>query len=99
MADIFHQLVQELGKRAVRFVIIGVAGANYFATAGGLLFTTEDRDLFLPLDADNILRASQACEAVGLTLWCGNEPLDKPRDRFLADAVTARTEDGSAGGR
>jgi hypothetical protein len=90
MADAFHQLVQELGRRHVRFVMIGVAGANYFATNAGTLFTTEDRDLFLPPDPDNLLRAWQGCETVGLTLWCGNEPLDMPRDRFLADASITR---------
>ena len=62
MADAFHQLVQELGRRHVRFVIIGVAGANYFATNAGTLFTTEDRDLFLPPDPENLLRAWQGCD-------------------------------------
>lgn len=86
----FTALVRALGERNVRFVLIGVWGANFYATTGGTVFTTEDHDLFLPLDADNVLRAWQTCEAVGLTLWCGNEPLDIPRDRFLADAITAR---------
>jgi hypothetical protein len=67
-----------------------VAGANYFAANAGTLFTTEDRDLFLPADPDNLLRAWQACDAAGLRLWSGNEPLDLPRDRSLADAVVGR---------
>jgi predicted nucleotidyltransferase len=90
MADPFHQLIQELGHRAVRFVVIGVAGANYFATNTGTLFTTADRDLFLPPDPDNLQRAWQGCEAAGVALWCGDEPLDSPRDRFLADAIVSR---------
>lgn len=90
MGDAFHQLVQKLGRHAVRFVVIGVAGANYFAVNAGTLFTTEDRDLFLPLDPDNLLQAWQACESVGLALRCGDEPLDTPHDRFVADAVVTR---------
>jgi len=90
MEDSFQRLVQELAQRGVRFVLIGVAGVNYFATDPGTLFTTEDRDLFLPPDPDNLLKAWQACEAVGLTLWCGNEPLDIPRDRVIAEAVASR---------
>ena len=90
MDDAFTRLVQQLGQRSVRFVIIGVAGANYFAANAGTLFTTEDRDLFLPLDPENLLRAWKSCEAAGLTLWSGNEPLDMSHDRVIADAVVGR---------
>jgi hypothetical protein len=86
----FVTLVRAMHERDVRFVLIGVWGANLFATTAGTLFTTEDRDLFLPLDPDNLLRAWDACEAAGLALWSGNEPLDRPHDRFVADAVIAR---------
>lgn len=69
--------------------MIGVAGANYFALGGGTTFTTRDYDLFLPLDPDNLLAAWSACEAVGLSLWIGNEPLDAPRDTWLAEHVVS----------
>jgi hypothetical protein len=88
--DDFRGLVHELGRRSVRFTVIGVAGANYFASTGGAVFTTQDRDLFLPPDPDNLMRAWDACEAAGLKLWAGGEPLDTPRDRVIADAVVAR---------
>jgi hypothetical protein len=88
--DDFQPLVRELTARGVRFVLIGVAGANYFAPAAGAVFTTQDRDLFLPLDPENLMRAWDACEAGGLALWSGDEPLDTPHDRFVADAVVAR---------
>ncbi len=52
-----------------------------------MVFVTRDRDLFLPPDADNLLRAWEACEAAGFSLWCGDEPLDSPRDLQLARAV------------
>jgi len=88
--DEFRGLVRELGKRSVRFAVIGVAGANYFASAAGVLFTTQDRDLLLPPDPDNLMRAWDACEAAGLALWANGEPLDTPHDRLVADAVVAR---------
>ena len=88
--DEFRGLVHDLGRRSVRFVVIGVAGANYFASSGGAVFTTQDRDLFLPLDPDNLMRAWDACETAGLSLWSGDEPLDVPHDRVIADAVVAR---------
>jgi hypothetical protein len=88
--DAFQQLIRALGSRAVRFVVIGVAGANYFAPEIGVTFSTQDRDLFLPPDAVNVLAAWDGCEAAGLSLWCGTEPLDTPHDRVVADAVVAR---------
>lgn len=86
----FLGLVSALHQHHVRFVLIGVAGVNYYASRGSLLFTTEDHDLFLPLDASNALAAWQAAESRGLELWVGQEPLDAPRDEILAKAVVDR---------
>ena len=49
----------------------------------------QDRDLFLPLDPDNLLSAWLACEAAGLELWMGDEPLGAPMDRLLAERIVA----------
>jgi hypothetical protein len=87
--DPFERLARSLSQAGVRFVVIGLAGANYYAHSAGSLFVTQDRDLFLPPDPDNALAAWRACEAVGLELFCGPEPLDLPRDRFVAEKVIA----------
>ena len=86
----FETLIQALNRGAVRYVLIGVGGANYYALSGSTSFVTQDRDLFLPPDPDNELLAWRACEAAGLTLWCSDEPLDSPRDRALAEQVVSR---------
>jgi hypothetical protein len=70
-------------------VLIGIAGANYFAETAGLVFTTQDRDLFLPPDPENELVAWRICRREGLQLWCGDEPLGDPLDAFLAEKVVA----------
>jgi len=88
--DRFTHLVHSLSSGAVRFVIIGVSGANYWARHAGMQFSTKDRDLFLPLDPENELRAWRVCEQSGLALWCGDEPLGEPKDTFLAQAVVER---------
>ena len=54
------------------------------------MFVTEDFDLFLPPDPDNLMRVWASCEQAGLDLWLGDEPLDRPRDRFLAERVVQR---------
>jgi hypothetical protein len=71
-------------------VLIGVAAANYYAHGGGTVFTTRDLDLFLPLEAGNLLDCWRACDQLGLDLWSGEEPLDSPHDTRLAELVVAR---------
>lgn len=83
-------LAHAFAKAAVRYVFIGVAGANYYAVSAGTLFTTEDRDLFLPPDPRNELRALKACERLGMSLRCGDEPLGHPLDAKLAKAIVER---------
>jgi hypothetical protein len=87
--DRLPHLIAQLHDRSVRFVMIGVAGANYYALSGSTIFTTRDWDLFLPPDPDTLLQAWDACEAAALTLWIGGEPLESPRDRWLAERIAA----------
>jgi predicted nucleotidyltransferase len=87
--EAFPQLIRALLKAKVRFVLIGIAGANYFAETAGLVFTTQDRDLFLPPDPRNELTAWKVFRAEGLELWSGDEPLGEPLDAFLAEKVVS----------
>lgn len=96
--DPFVPFAATLLANDVRFVVIGVAGANYYARSGGTIFSTEDRDLFLPPEPENLLRAWQACDESSLALWVGNEPLDVPRDLQLATAVVERRAGTTATG-
>lgn len=98
MTHPFAPLASLLAARTVRYVVIGVSGANLYGPTGQAVFTTQDIDLFLPDDADNLVRAWEACEHSGLELFLGNEPLDQPRDRWLAERVIARRALTSAGG-
>jgi len=86
----FARLGAALNEAGVRFVTIGVAGANLWARSGHTIFTTRDYDLFLPPDPEDALRAWQAADAVGLDLFCGDDPLDRPRDHFLAERIVER---------
>ncbi|MBI3492766.1 MAG: hypothetical protein HY047_13460 [Acidobacteria bacterium] len=88
--DPLTPLARALQENAVRFVVIGVAGANYYALNASTVFLTQDRGLFLPPDPDNLVNCWAACDAVGLHLWSGDEPLDSPRDRWLAERIVER---------
>jgi hypothetical protein len=74
----------------VRFLVIGVQGVNHYARSAGMLFTTQDHDLFLPPSPSNELRAWKVCRSLGFDLWCGPEPLGAPLDRFLAERIVER---------
>lgn len=89
MRESLSRLAAAFGVRSVRAVLIGVSGANLYAPGGQAIFPTRDADFLLPLDSDNLLRAWAACEDSGLDLWLGPEPLDRPRDCWLADRVVA----------
>jgi hypothetical protein len=80
----------QLAERAVRYVPIGVSGANFYGPDGQAVFVTDDFDLFIPLDADNLVRAWEACEHTGLELWLRDEPRNRPRDRWLAERMVER---------
>ncbi len=84
-------VVRALHARRVRFVLIGVGGANYYAPSGQAAFITQDHDLFLPLDPPNLVEAWAACDDAGMALWLGTEPLDTPRDLLLARQVVERS--------
>jgi hypothetical protein len=86
----FTALAAALGDAGVRFVLIGVAGANHWARSGATIFTTQDYDVLLPLDPDAVLAAWSAARSVGLDLWSGGEPLGAPLDRWLAEQVVTR---------
>jgi hypothetical protein len=83
-------LGRRLTARSVRYVLIGVSGANLYGPAGQAVFTTDDFDLFVPLDPVNIVEAWAACEEAGLELFVAGEPLDRPRDHWLAERVVER---------
>ena len=84
------RLVGALAAEGVQYLTIGVAGANIWARSAHTIFTTRDYDLFLPLDPSNLLHCWRACSACGLDLSCGEESLDQPRDRFLAEQIVDR---------
>jgi hypothetical protein len=85
--DRFLRLAALLQEARARFVVIGVWGANYYARSASTLFTTQDRDLFLPSDVANLLLVWNTCRSAGLALSSGEELLGEPVDELLAERV------------
>lgn len=65
----FAPLARALANRGVRYVLIGVSGANFYAPPPFPRFVTDDWDLFLPLEPANLVRAWTACDEEGTELW------------------------------
>jgi hypothetical protein len=85
----FLRLLARLAQGEVRYVVIGVAGANYYARSGAEAFATKDRDLFLPPDPLNLLNAWNASRVSGYELWSQEELLGEPQDQWLAERVVS----------
>jgi len=94
--DPFLQLVKSLAQRNVRYVMIGVWAANYYAQHGGHVFATDDRDFFFPPDPENLLTAWIVSRELGFELWSGNEPLGAPLDLWLAKRVVSNRANTTA---
>lgn len=83
----FDDLLRALEAREVRYALIGTMAANHWAPDDRALIVTRDRDFYLPPDPPNLLRAWLACDDAGYTLRAGTDPLDEPRDLYLAERV------------
>ena len=53
----FTALAGAVSAAGVRYLVIGVWGASYYAPSGNAMFMTCDRDFFLPADPDNLHEA------------------------------------------
>jgi hypothetical protein len=67
-----------------------VSAVNLYGPSAQAVFSTDDFDLFLPSDPENLVQVWTACEDAGLDLWSNDEPLDRPRDRWLAQRMVER---------
>lgn len=80
----FVDVARQLDQAGVTYIVIGVGGANFHALDPTDTFETDDLDLLLPLDSENLARAWDACDKLGFHV----EP-DEPR-RVVAERGTTR---------
>lgn len=56
----YHELLRELNRAGVEYIVIGVSGINYFAKDARQILSTADYDLFLKPTPENVARAWKA---------------------------------------
>ena len=84
----FGPVVAALRDERVRYLLVRM-GTGSVAAPDATVLRAHYHELFLPPEPGNALRAWRACEAAGLELWAGGEPLGSPLDLWLAEHVVA----------
>lgn len=69
------RVLARLNRAKVAYVLIGVLAINHYADDPACAFSTEDCDVLLRPDADNLGRAVRSLLAEGYELFAGDEPL------------------------
>lgn len=77
-----------LAESGVEFVLVGVAGINFYARTPAMAFATLDLDVLLEPTVANLRAALRALDARGYRLEAGGEPFhDLDDDSILARVV------------
>ena len=66
--DPYRTVIQTFNRRGIRYVVVGMAGINYYARQSSEMFATLDYDLFLEPTLKNIRQASEALKVLGFTV-------------------------------
>lgn len=78
-----------LGRKKVKYLLIGVSGINFYAEDPGRIIATQDVDILLKPATANVLAALEVFEEAGYRLESNGEPLAGV-DRWLAQRILER---------
>ncbi len=84
LVDVYAEACRRLDEAGARYLLIGGMGINLHLTEQGVIVLTEDCDLLLPAELENLDRAARALCAAGFALHAGGEPLVSPDRAVLA---------------
>ena len=66
--DPYQTLINHFNRQGVAYVVVEMAGINYYAKNASEMFSTLDYDVFLQPTLHNVEKAVQCLEALGVTL-------------------------------
>ena len=94
--DPYRAVVELFNRYGVRYVVVGMAGINYYAEKPAQAFATMDYDLFLEPTLKNIDQALRCLKRLDFTVGTSEGPLraDHVRDvvRFRKTLVATTSE-------
>lgn len=68
ISDPYRAVIQRFNRHGVRYVVVGMAGINYYARSPAETFATLDYDIFLEPTLTNVTRAIQSLGGLGFTI-------------------------------
>jgi len=95
--DPYRAVIQQFNRRGVRYVVVGMAGINYYARNSAETFATLDYDLLLEPSLSNVERAILVLQQFGFTLGTSTGLLYRADLRRMVrhrTTLTATTPDG-----
>lgn len=96
-ADPYLSVIRAFNRVGVQYVVVGMAGINYYAQGPADAFATMDYDLFLKPTLPNVQKASNQLARLGLSLGTAAGALEGRELRELVRArrtLVATTPDG-----
>ena len=66
--DPYAELIDNFNRRGVRYVVIGMAGINYYASDARGVFSTQDFDIFVMPAMPNIKKAIAVFQELGYSV-------------------------------
>lgn len=73
--DPYAEVLAEFNREAVKYVVIGMSGINYYASKAQETFTTQDFDIFVKPTIENVKKFVPIFEKLNYSLTAGKERL------------------------
>ncbi len=96
-ADPYRAIIEQFNRRGVRYVVVGMAGINYYANNPRDAFATLDYDVLLEPTLSNAQKALDAVHHLGFTVGTTEGALDPRQLRAMVrnrKTLVATTTDG-----
>lgn len=92
--DPYQVVLNHFNRRGIAYVVVGMAGINYYARDASEMFSTLDYDIFLQPTLGNVGKAFRCLEELGFTLatrkgtFKGDDLKQMVRERMTLVATT-----------
>jgi predicted nucleotidyltransferase len=82
--DPYAEAIDRFNRKGVRYVIVGMAGINYYASDARETFSTQDFDIFVKPTIPNVKKAVSIFRELGYSVAVKGKPA---QDERIKDAV------------
>ena len=97
LADPYRAVIQQFNSHGVRYVVVGMAGINYYASDATQTFATMDYDIFIEPTLKNVEEAISCVKRLGFDIGTSAGPLKRIEVRAAVrdrTTIVATTPDG-----